>query len=110
MLEHEQPVGQDERLERVVGHQQARSGEVGEVPLELGLHLEAGARVEGRERLVEQQQGRIARQRPPERHPLGLPPGQVGGPAVREIGQPQPGQPVGGDGPGRRAAQPAGAG
>ena len=98
VLEHEQPVGEHERLERVVGDEQARPGEVGEVPLELGLHVEAGARVEGRERLVEQQQRRVARQRPGQRDPLRLPPGQVGGPAARQIGQPEPGQPVGGDG------------
>ena len=70
VLEHEQPVGQHERLEGVVGDEQARPGEVGEVALELGLHVEAGAGVEGRERLVEQQQRRVAGERPGERDPL----------------------------------------
>ena len=78
VLEHQQPVGEHECLERVVRDEQARPGEVGEVALELGLHVEAGARVEGRERLVEQQQRRVAGERPGERDPLRLPAGQVG--------------------------------
>ena len=45
----------DERFDRVVGNQQARAGEVGQVPLELGLHVQAGAGIEGRKRLVQEQ-------------------------------------------------------
>ncbi len=57
-FEDDDLVGQHERLYRVVGDQQARAGEVGQVPLELGLDVEAGAGVEGRKRFVQQQQGR----------------------------------------------------
>src|SRR6185437_1229217 len=54
-FEDDHLVDQHERFERVVGDQQGRPGEVGQVPLELGLHVEAGARVEGRQRLVQEQ-------------------------------------------------------
>ena len=40
-------VGQHERFERVVGDQQARPGEVGQVALELGLDVKAGSGVKG---------------------------------------------------------------
>src|SRR5208283_3558069 len=36
-------VGEHERFERVVGDQQARPGEVGQVTLELGLDVKAGS-------------------------------------------------------------------
>ena len=107
VLEHEQPVGEHERLERVVRDEQARPGEVGEVPLELGLHVEPGAGVERGQRLVEQQQRRVAGQGTAERHPLRLPAGQVAGPTSRQVGEPEPLQPLDGDGPRRRPAQPA---
>ena len=47
VFEDDEPVGQHERFERVMGDQQARPGEVGQVPLELGLHVKAGAGVQG---------------------------------------------------------------
>ena len=41
------------QAQRVVGDQQARAGEVGQVPAQLGLHVEPGAGVQRRQRLVQ---------------------------------------------------------
>ncbi len=46
-FEDERAAGQHERFERIVRDQQARTGEVGQVALEFGLHVEAGTGVEG---------------------------------------------------------------
>ena len=100
-FEDDDLVGQHERLDRVVGDQQARPGEVGQVPLELGLHVQAGAGVEGRKRLVQEQQCRLPGQRAGQGHPLCLPAGQLAGLAVSEVGQPEPVEPVAGGRPGR---------
>ena len=45
-FEDDELVGQHERFERVMSDQQARPREVGQVPLELGLHIEAGSGVQ----------------------------------------------------------------
>ena len=76
-LDDEQPVGQHHRLERVVGDEQDRPGEVGEVPAQLGADLEPGAGVERGQRLVEQQQPGVGGERAGERDPLRLPAGQL---------------------------------
>ena len=107
VLEHHQPVRQDERLERVVRDHQARPREARQVPLQLGLHVEPGAGVQRRQRLVEQQQGRVAGQRAAQRHALRLAAGQVAGSASRQLGQAEPGEPVVGHGPSVGPAHPA---
>ena len=108
LFEDDDLVGQHERFDRVVGNQQARAGEVGQVPLELSLDVEAGARVEGRKRFVEEQQPRLAGQRAGQGHPLRLPAGQQAGLAVGEVGQPEPVEPVAGGRPGRLLSQAPG--
>ena len=95
-FQHDEPVGQHERLERVVGDQQARPGEVGQVALELGLHVKAGAGVQRGQGFVQQQQGWLPGQRAGQRHPLRLPAGQLAGLAVGQVGQPEPVEPVAG--------------
>ena len=52
---------------------------------DFATELHARSRVEGGERLVEQHDSRLVGQRPRERHPLALPPGELGRelPAVR---------------------------
>ena len=56
VFEDQQPVGEHQRLQRVVGDQQAWPGEVGQMLPEFGLDVQPGPRVECGERLVEQQQ------------------------------------------------------
>src|ERR1700722_8694054 len=72
-FEDDEPIRQHERFERVVGDQQARPGEVGQVSLELGFYVKAGGRAEGRQGFVKQQQRRLSGQRAGQRHPLRLP-------------------------------------
>ena len=72
-FEHDEPVSQHERFERVVGDQQAGPREVGQVPLELGLHVEAGSGVQGGQGFVQQQQRWLPGQRAGQCHPLSLP-------------------------------------
>lgn len=99
VLEDDEPVREDQSLEGVVGDDEAGAGEVGEVVLELALHVEAGAGVECRERLVEEQDVRVAGERPGQGDPLGLSAGQPVGAPAGQLGEPQPVQP----GPGRLA-------
>ena len=108
-FEDQEPVGQHQRFQRVVGDQQARPGEVRQVALELGLHIEAGPGVQGRQGLVQQQQFRLTGQRAPQRHPLRLPAGQLVRLAASEAGQPEPVEPVAGRRPGRPLALAPGA-
>ena len=46
-FEHDELVSEHERFQRVMGDQQARPGEVGQVPLKLGLHVKTGPGVQG---------------------------------------------------------------
>ena len=91
-----------------MGDQQARPGEVRQVPPEFGLHVQAGPGIQRRQRLVQQQQRRLPGQRARQRYPLRLPAGQLVRLAAREAGQPEPVQPVPGSRPGRLFAQAAG--
>ena len=96
VFEDDEAVGQHQRFERVVGDQQARPGEVGQVPLQLGLHVKTGAGVQRGQRFVQQQQGGLPGQRAGQRHALRLPAGQLTGLAVGEVGQSEPAEPVAG--------------
>ncbi len=94
VFEDQETVGQHEGLQRVVGDEQAWSGEVRKVTPELGLNVQAGPGVKRGKWLVEQQQCRVAGERARERDALCLSAGQVGGTSTGELGQPQPGQPM----------------
>ena len=71
-LQHQQPVGQHHRLQRVVRDQDDRAGEVGEVGPEEGAYVDPGTSVERGHRLVEQEHLRLQRQGTSQRHSLGL--------------------------------------
>ena len=90
LLDDEQPVGHHHRLERVVRDEQARAGELGQVPGQLGAHLEPRLRVQRRERLVEQQQRGVGGERPGQRDPLGLAAGEPAGTAPGEAADAEP--------------------
>ena len=80
-VHHDQPVGEPARLVEVVRDEHDRNrqlaAQVGEQPVQaLPVHL-----VDGRKRLVEQQQARRARQRTRHRHALPLPARKRAGPA-----------------------------
>jgi hypothetical protein len=77
---------------------------VGQVPVQVRPGVEAGTGVERGERLVEQQQGRFGGERPGQRHPLGLPAGELARLAVGQVGQSDPGQPRDRGGVGLRPA------
>ena len=77
---------------------------------EFGLDVEAGAGVQRGQRLVQEQQGGLPGQGAGQGDPLGLPAGQLGGFAAGQVGQPEPGQPDGGGGPGGVPALAADAG
>ncbi|GAB3841905.1 hypothetical protein GCM10029963_14000 [Micromonospora andamanensis] len=77
-----------------MGDQQGGAAVVGEVVLELGAGVESGTGVEGGERLVQQEQGRFDGEGTSQRHPLGLPAGEVPRFASGVFGEPDPGQPV----------------
>ena len=77
VLEDEQPVGQRERVDRVVGDEEPHAVERREVAPQLAPDLGARADVERGERLVEEEQAGVHRQRAGERDPLGLPAGEL---------------------------------
>ena len=72
-LEHDDPVGEDHGVERVVGDEDGRPGELPQVPGEVGAHVQPRAGVERGERLVEQEQVGVGDERPGEGGALGLP-------------------------------------
>ena len=96
VLDDDQPVGEHEGVERVVGDQQRRAGVVGEVAVQLGAGVQPGAGVERGERLVEQQQRRVDGERAGQGDPLGLPAGQLARLAAGVLGEADPVEPVGG--------------
>ena len=74
----------------VVGHEQRRDLEPGEQLLQLGAHLDARVRVERGERLVEEKDRRVARERAGERDALTLAAREAARPRVREVPDPEP--------------------
>ena len=74
VLEHDEAIGERDRVEQLVGHEDRAPGERREVRAQIAPQLGAGADVERGERLVEQQQARLGRQRARERDPLRCPP------------------------------------
>ena len=92
-LDHQQPVGQHHRLERVVGDQHDRSREGAEVLAQEAADVDARARVERGHRLVEQQHLRLRGQHPGQRDPLRLPSRELGRRPAGEVAEPQAREP-----------------
>ena len=89
-------VCEEERLGRVVRDEQSRPGEGGEVLGERVAQLRSGRDVERRQRLIEQQKIGLSYESTGQRHPLGLPAGDVARPAALDALQPQPFEPLAG--------------
>ena len=68
----------------------AGSPQLRQEPLELAAHARAGVGVESRQRLVEEQDGRIGGQRPREPDPLALAAGELSGPDLRQVRDAEP--------------------
>jgi hypothetical protein len=79
---HRDPVGHAHRLVLVVRDQDGGEAEAPLQPLDLDLHVEAEGAVQRGEGLVQQQDGRLRRQRPCQGHALLLPPGKLPRPPV----------------------------
>ena len=84
---HRNPVAERHRLDLIVGHVDHRGAEPALDPGYLGAHLHAQFRVEVGQRLVHEERGRVADDRPAHRDPLPLAAGQVGRLAVQVLGQ-----------------------
>ena len=82
-------VGQRGRVLEVVRDEQRRQPQLGQQLGELAADDVARVRVERRERLVEQEHRRVARERPRERDPLPLAAGEVARPRLREVRDPE---------------------
>ena len=100
------PVGQHHGLRDRVGHEQHRGAGLQRDPQQLGLHPLAGHLVQRAERLVHQQQLRARRQRPGDGHPLLHAAGELAGPGLRELGQPDQLQQLGRARPALRLGHP----
>ena len=88
LVEHQHAVGERQGLVDVVGHQQD-AGAVALPEVEhQAVHRDAGQRVEGAERLVEQQQLGAADERTCQRGALGLAAGERERPGLGALGQP----------------------
>ncbi|EMA35487.1 phenol hydroxylase [Halococcus hamelinensis 100A6] len=85
VVEDREPVAHRHRLGLVVGDVDRRDAELALEALDLGAHLRAELRVEVRERLVHQEGVRVADGRPPDRHALFLPAGELAGVAVEHV-------------------------
>src|ERR1017187_4140369 len=81
------PVGEGERLVHVMGDQQDRGLVMRPEPDDQPVHGDPGQRVQGAEWLIEQQQARLAHQRPGQRGPLSLTAGQGQWPGVGPLGE-----------------------
>src|SRR5216684_3445616 len=86
-LYHDELVRQRHRLERIVGHEQAHAMKGRELPAQLAAHFRADGNVESRQRLVEQQELRLGRERAQKSDALRLPAGQRSGQSVRSISE-----------------------
>ena len=93
-LDDDDAVGERDGVDRVVGHDDAGYVERCEVTAQIAAHLDAGRRVERGERLVEQEQARLERERPTERDALSLAAGELRWSQLRELGDPEAFQPL----------------
>ena len=83
---HDDPVGDEDRLGDAVRDQQDRRRRAFPEPQQLQVEPLAAQRVEGAERLVEQQHLGLERERAGEGDPLARPAGQLGGPVPAHAG------------------------
>ena len=75
-FEHDHPIRERERLQRIVRHQQTHPVERRQVLAEIAPQLRASLDVDGGERLVEQQEPRLDRERARQRDALALSAGE----------------------------------
>ncbi len=87
--DHAHPVGERGRVLEVVRDEERRQPQLGEELGELAANDPARVGVERRERLVEQQHRRVARERPRQRDPLALAAGEVAGTGAGEVRDPE---------------------
>src|SRR5512132_3013890 len=108
VLQDDQPVGQGQGLQGVVGDQQPGAVEGGQVAAQVAADLGAGGGVEGGQRLVQQQQPRLADHGPGQGDPLRLAARQGPRPRPGVGGQADPLQPGGGSAAGLGPVDAAG--
>ena len=84
LMHHGDARGERHRLDLVVGHVDRGLAECLVQLLDLGPHLDAELGVEIGERLVEQEERRVADQRPAHRDPLALAAGELAGLAIEQ--------------------------
>ena len=84
-VDHRHAVAEQGGLGEVVRHEQRGHARLAQQLAELAARVRARSRVERRERLVEQQRPRLARQRACERHALALAARERGRPAVGQV-------------------------
>ena len=87
--QHADAPRESSRVLEVVRHEQRRDLELGQELLQLGPHLDLRVRVECRERLVEQQDLGIPRERAGERDPLPFTAGEAAGTSVLQMPDPK---------------------
>ena len=90
--QHEHAIGEQQRLVDVVGDEQHRRPVAATQLLDQRVHPDPGERIQRTERLVKQQQLRLADQRPSQRGPLRLAAGQRLGPVVLVAVEPDLGE------------------
>ena len=88
--DHADLVGERGRVLVVVRDEQRRQVELVQQLLELPAHRDLRVRVERRERLVEQEHARVARERAGERDALPLAARELGRPRLRKVRDPEP--------------------
>ncbi|GAA3114676.1 hypothetical protein GCM10020254_71480 [Streptomyces goshikiensis] len=107
--QYEDPVGERNGLDGVVGDDEADAAELGEVDAQGVPHTGPGGLVEGGEGLVQEQQPGPGGEGAGQGDALGLASGELGGLAVGEVADAEPVQPGLGPRAGLGARDPAGA-
>src|SRR5579875_108871 len=92
VAQHQDTVGQGQGFVDIVGNQQHRRPVTLPQAQHQAVHADPGERVQGAERLVEEQQAGSTDQRAGQRHPLRLTAGKGEGPRVGVLRQPDLGQ------------------
>ena len=72
-FEHDHPIGERIRVDRIMGDHQRGTAERIEMPAQITSYIPTCPHIERSERFVEQQHARLCGQRPRKRHPLRLP-------------------------------------